>query len=98
MIVKLNIINIYMALTFKQRFNRKYGFPKDKSHSLKEIAKLTGYKLSNIRKIFQKGKGAFFSAGPSRPNMTPSSWAYGRVYASVSKGSKSAKIDKDLLF
>ena len=86
-----------MALTFKQRFNRKYGFPKDKAHSLKEIAKLTGYKLSNIQKIFQKGKGAFFSAGPSRPNMTPNSWAYGRVYASVSKGSKSAKIDKDLL-
>jgi len=87
-----------MALTFKERFNKKYGFPKDKSHSLKEIAKLTGYKLSNIKKIFQKGKGAFFSSGPSRPNMTPSSWAYGRVYASVSKGSKSAKIDKNLLF
>ncbi len=87
-----------MALTFKERFNKKYGFPKDKSHSLKEIAKLTGYKLSNIKKIFQKGKGAFFSSGPSRPNMTPSSWAYGRVYASVSKGSKSARIDKDLLF
>ena len=60
-----------MALTFKERFNRKYGFPKDKSHSLKEIAKLTGYKLSNIQKIFQKGKGAFFSAGPSRPNIEP---------------------------
>ncbi len=87
-----------MALTYKQKFNKKYGFEKNKAHSLKEIAKLTGYKLSNIRKIFQKGKGAFFSAGPSRPNMTASSWAYGRVYASVSKGSKSAKIDKDLLF
>lgn len=86
-----------MALSYKQKFNKKYGFEKDKAHSLKEIAKLTGYKLSNIRKIFLKGKGAFFSAGPSRPNMTPSSWAYGRVYASVSKGSKSAKIDKDLL-
>jgi len=84
-------------LTYKQRFNRKYGFPKDQSHSLTEIAKLTGYKLKNIKKIFEKGKGAFFSAGPSRPNMTPSSWAYGRVYASVSPGSKSGKIDKDLL-
>jgi len=86
-----------MALTYKQKFNKKYGFEKNKAHSLKEIAKLTGYKLSNIKKIFQKGKGAFYSSGPSRPNMTPRSWAYGRVYASVSKGSKSAKIDKDLL-
>jgi len=86
-----------MGLTFKQKFNKKYKFPKDASHSLAEIAKLTGYKLKNIKKIFQKGKGAFFSAGPSRPNMTPSSWAYGRVYASVSPGSKSGKIDKDLL-
>jgi len=101
---KQNITDIYFILlyimvnlTYKQRFNRKYGFPKDQSHSLTEIAKLTGYKLKNIKKIFEKGKGAFFSAGPSRPNMTPSSWAYGRTYASVSKGSKSSKIDKDLL-
>tara|TARA_R110002033_G_C3706367_1_gene221336 strand:+ start:227 stop:490 length:264 start_codon:yes stop_codon:yes gene_type:complete len=87
-----------MVLTFKQKFNRKYGFAKDKSHSLKEIAKLTGYKLSNIQKIYNKGTGAFKTAGPSRPNMSIQSWSYGRVYASVSKGSKSARIDKNLLF
>tara|TARA_R110000772_G_scaffold2756_9_gene10049 strand:- start:1768 stop:2031 length:264 start_codon:yes stop_codon:yes gene_type:complete len=86
-----------MVLTFKQKFNKKYKFPKDKSHSLKEIAKLTGYKLSNIQKIYNKGTGAFKTAGPSRPGMSIQSWSYGRVYASVSKGSKSAKIDKDLL-
>ena len=86
-----------MVLTFKQKFNKKYGFAKDKSHSLKEIAKLTGYKLSNIQKIYNKGTGAFKTAGPSRPNMSIQSWSYGRVYASVSKGSKSSKIDKDLL-
>jgi len=85
-------------LTYKQRFNRKYGFPKDQSHSLTEIAKLTGYKLSNIKKIYKKGSGAFVSNPQSvRPGMTMASWSYGRVYASVSKGSKSAKIDKDLL-
>ena len=86
-------------LTFKQRFNKKYKFPKDASHSLAEIAKLTGYKLSNIKKIYKKGSGAFVSNPQSvRPGMTMASWSYGRVYASVSKGSKSAKIDKDLLF
>ena len=86
-------------LTYKQRFNRKYKFPKDQSHSLTEIAKLTGYKLSNIKKIYKKGSGAFVSNPQSvRPGMTIASWSYGRVYASVSKGSKSSKIDKDLLF
>ena len=83
--------------TFREKFNKKHGFKKDQSHSLKKISELTGYKLSNIKKIFQKGKGAFYSAGPSRPNMTPTQWGISRLYASVSKGSKSAKIDKDLL-
>jgi len=88
-----------MGLTFKQRFNKKHGFAKDKSHSLKEIAKLSGYKLSNIKKIFQKGKCAFYSNRASvRPQITSASaWAYARVYASISPGSKSGKIDKDLL-
>ena len=88
-----------MALTFKQKFNKKYGFPKDKSHSLAEIAKLTGYKLSNIRKIFQKGKGAFYSNPKSVRAQVKSAnhWGYSRTYASVTPGSKSSKIDKDLL-
>ena len=91
--------NNIMALTFKQKFNKKYGFPKDKSHSLAEIAKLTGYKLSNIRKIFQKGKGAYYSNPESvRPQVkSANQWSYGRVYASVTPGSKSSQVDKDLL-
>jgi len=88
-----------MVLTYKQRFNKKHGFDKDKSHSLKEISKLSGYKLSNIKKIFQKGKGAFYSNPSSvRPNITSATaWSYSRVYASIYPGSKSGKIDKDLL-
>ena len=88
-----------MGLTFKQRFNKKHGFPKDASHSLKEIAKLSGYKISNIKKIFQKGKGAFYTNPSSvRPQVkSATQWAYSRVYASISPGSKSSKIDKDLL-
>ena len=44
-----------MILTYKQRFNKRYGFPKDKSHSLEEIAKLTGYTLKSLKTVFQKG-------------------------------------------
>lgn len=45
-------------------------------------------------KIISKGKGAFFSQG-SRPNQSPSSWAYARL-ASVIMGGKARQIDKDL--
>ena len=49
-----------MVETYKNKFNKKYGFPKDASHSLSEISKLTGYKLSGLRTIQDKGEGAFF--------------------------------------
>ena len=99
---KLNIIDIYfilnciMGLTFKQRFNRKHGFAKDASHSIKEIAKLSNIKYRNALKIVEKGRGAFYSAG-ARKGQTLYSWSMGRLYASVTPGSKSSKIDKDLL-
>ena len=48
-----------MGLTWKQKFNKKYGYDKDKSHSLSVIAKKTGIKLSNIKKIYDKGIGAW---------------------------------------
>ena len=85
-----------MALTYKQKFNNKYGFEKDKSHSIKEIAKLSKISYKNALKIVQKGKGAFFSAGPSRPNMKPTQWGIARLYSAV-MGGKAAKVDKDLL-
>ena len=82
-----------MVETFKNKFNIKHKQPKNKSNSLKEIAMLSKIKLSAIQKIYNKGVGAFKTSGPSRPNMTKQSWAYGRVYASLYPGSKSSKID-----
>ena len=78
--------------TYKQKFNKKYGQPKDASNSLTKIAKLTGIKRSALQKIYNKGTGAFKTAGPSRPNMTKEQWSYGRVYSAV-MGGKAAKID-----
>jgi hypothetical protein len=40
-----------MVLTYKNKFNMKYGFPKDASHSVAEIARLTGYKKSGLDTI-----------------------------------------------
>lgn len=82
-----------MVTTNKHRFNKKYGQPKDKSNSLSEIAKLTGIKRSALQKIYNKGIGAFKTAGPSRPNMKKEQWAMARVYASIRPGSKASRVD-----
>jgi len=87
-----------MGLTYKQKFNKKYGFDKDKSHSIKEIAKLSKIKYSNALKIVKKGEGAFFSnPGSVRKSVSSSrAWGISRLYSAV-MGGKAAKIDKDLL-
>ena len=87
-----------MVLTFKQRFNKKYGFEKDKSHSIAEIARLRGIKYKNALKIVKKGEGAFYSNPSSvRPNVASArQWGVSRLYSAVMDG-KAAQIDKDLL-
>ena len=84
-----------MVLTYKNKFNMKYGFPKDASHSVAEIAKLTGYKKSGLETIVEKGKGAFKTNPHSvRPSVkSPEQWGRARLYASVFPNSKSSKID-----
>lgn len=84
-----------MVLTYKQKFNKKYGFKKDESHSLAEISRLTGYKLSGLRTIKKKGEGAFKSNPQSvRPQVkSATQWGIARVYSAV-MGGKAQKIDK----
>jgi hypothetical protein len=87
-----------MVLTYKDKFNIKYGFEKGTSHSLSEISKLTGYKLAGLKIIFNKGVGAFRTNPSSvRPSVkSPEQWAYARIYSAV-MGGKAAKIDESHL-
>jgi len=84
-----------MVLTYKQKFNKKYGFKKDEPHSLAEISRLTGYKLSGLKTIKKKGEGAFKSNPQSvRPQVkSATQWGIARVYSAV-MGGKAQKIDK----
>jgi hypothetical protein len=84
---------IYMP-TYKQKFNKKYGFKKDESHSLAEISRLTGYKLSGLRTIKKKGEGAFRTNPQSvRPQVkSATQWGIARVYSAV-MGGKASKVD-----
>jgi hypothetical protein len=87
-----------MVETYKNKFNKKYGFPKNEGHSIQEISKLTGYKITGLKKILDKGRGAFFT-NPESVRKTvkdPTEWGMARIYSAV-MGGKSAKIDKDLL-
>ena len=85
-------------LTYKQKFNRKYGFKKDESHSIKEISSLSKITYRNALKIVKKGEGAYFSNPGSVRKQVSSArqWGIARLYSAV-MGGKAAKIDKDLL-
>jgi hypothetical protein len=80
------------------KFNKKHGQPLNKSNSLNEIAKLSGYKKAGLKKIIEKGEGAFYNNPSSvRPNITnATAWGFSRLYSAV-MGGKAAIIDKDLL-
>jgi len=83
-----------MVETYKNKFNKKYGFEKDASHSVAEISKLTGYKLAGLKMIQEKGEAAYFSNPSSvRPQVkSAQQWSYARIYSAV-MGGKAAKID-----
>lgn len=87
-----------MVYTYKNRFNKKYGFASDEPHSLAEISKITGYKKSGLQTIFNKGIGAY-KTNPSsvRPTVkSPEQWAQARLYSAV-MGGKASEIDKSHL-
>ena len=88
-----------MVLTYKHKFNKKYGFKRDEPHSIAEIARLTGYKLSGLQTIFNRGVGAFrTNRAAVRPHVkSEDEWAYARVYAAIDPSSKAHKIDKMFL-
>ena len=82
------------AKTWKEKYNKKYGFELNKSHSLSKIAKKTGVSKKGIQKIYNKGIGAYKTNPQSvRPNVkSKEQWAYARVYSSV-MGGNAAKVD-----
>jgi hypothetical protein len=59
------------------------------------LSKKTGCSLGALKKIVNKGEGAYYSSG-SRPNQTAQSWGIARL-ASAITGGNAAKVDKDIL-
>jgi hypothetical protein len=84
--------------TYKQKFNEKYNFKPNESHSLEEISDETGVSLKGLQEIYNKGIGAY-KTNPSsvRPNVkSKEQWAMARVYSAV-MGGKASKVDANEL-
>jgi predicted ABC-type ATPase len=86
------------VVTYKNKFNKKYGFGINDSHSLTEIAKITKIKLSALQDIYDKGIGAYKTNPESvRPNVkSKEQWAMARVYSAV-MGGKASIVDRNEL-
>ena len=97
--------------TFKEKFNKKYKQPLNKSNTLKEISDLTGFKLSGLKKVYAKGimarknnpqsvrrvsDGKKVGGTSLKGKMSGPQWAFARVYSAVMRGG-AYKFDKDLL-
>ena len=48
-----------MVETNRQKYNRKYGFPRDASHSKADISKTTGIPMRILNKSYDRGIGAW---------------------------------------
>lgn len=83
-----------MVVTYRNKFNERYGFHPNESHSIKEIARLTGYKKAGLEVIYEKGMAAFYNnrAAVRKSVTSPQQWAMARIYSAV-MGGKAARVD-----
>lgn len=61
----------------------------------RELANKTGCSINALKKIVNKGEGAYFSSG-SRPNQSGQSWGIARLASSIT-GGKAAAVDYSIL-
>lgn len=92
--------------TFKEKYNKRYGFSKDQAHSKADISKTTGIKMSILDKVYDRGLAAHKNnpgsvrnvkgvKGGGGKKMSPQQWAMGRIYSFV-MGGGARKSDNDL--
>lgn len=80
---------------WETHLRKKYKIKNHEKITLKRLVKATKCKKSALKKIIKKGMGAYYSSG-SRPNQTPHSWGYARLYSAIS-GGPASRVDKYIL-
>jgi DNA-binding Xre family transcriptional regulator len=86
--------------TFKSKpsnhiINAKRIYNINKISPSRELSKKTGCSLQALKKIVNKGEGAYYSSG-SRPNQTAQSWGLARLASSIT-GGKASQVDFSIL-
>ena len=85
-----------MVTTNKMKYNKKYGFKKDQSHSKKDISKTTGIPMRILNEVYDRGVGAHKNnrasvrnvkgvKGGAGEKMSKEQWAMGRIYSFITK-------------
>lgn len=86
------------VVTYKEKYNKKYGYKPNESHTLDEVSKDTGVSKKGVQQIYNKGIGAYKTNPESvRPNVkSKEQWAMARVYSAV-MGGKASRVDANEL-
>jgi len=97
--------------SYKEQYNKKYGFKKGTSHDLNSISKTTKIKKSILQSVYNRGVGAWksniasvrlksgkkdFSVTDRSKKMSKEQWGQSRVYSFVVGGRTSKTADNDL--
>jgi len=88
-------ISSYKNKTSNHIVNARKIYKLDKISPNSKLSKATGCSIFALKKIVNKGEGAYFSSG-SRPNQTAQSWGLARLASSITSG-KSAAVDFNIL-
>jgi hypothetical protein len=85
----------YKSKTSNHILNARKIYGVENIKPSKELAAKTGCTVAALKKIVNKGAGAYFSSG-SRPNQTGQSWGLARLASSIT-GGKAAAVDYDII-
>jgi len=99
-------------MSWKTKYNKKYKFDNDESHSIADMAKTTGIKKSILQQVYNRGSRAWSSnpssvrtkdgkktQGVAKNKMSKAQWSYARTYAFIMGNPKQVgegKPDNDL--
>lgn len=80
---------------WENRVKAVYQIPRSKKLTISALTKKSKCTKKALKQIVRKGMGAYYSSG-SRPNQTPQSWGYARLYSSLA-GGPASKVDYCIL-
>ena len=88
-------VKSFPSKTSKHILNAKKMYAVEKIGATDELSKKSGCSKSTLKKIINKGEGAYYSSG-SRPNQTGQSWGLARLASALTAG-KAGAIDYNIL-